>query len=87
MLTKTSDFKFHYVSINSHITLNAIPVSSGFKFHYVSINSYSYAVALSYVPFFKFHYVSINSLFELYQSLSWQALNSIMFLLILQDSQ
>ena len=54
-----------------------------FKFHYVSINSYLSWCLRYIVHFFKFHYVSINSLFELYQSLSWQALNSIMFLLIL----
>ena len=56
-----------------------------FKFHYVSINSNLKAnMYRSSIPVFKFHYVSINSennnnLFRYHA-----ALNSIMFLLILE---
>ena len=34
-----TDFKFHYVSINSGVSPGKIRKESAFKFHYVSINS------------------------------------------------
>ena len=54
-------FKFHYVSINSSVTIQCLQSIHTFKFHYVSINSVSSAFLKIMFRCFKFHYVSINS--------------------------
>ncbi len=57
-----------------------------FKFLYVSINSTVGFEEGEAPPGFKFHYVSINSFASLSFTLSLNPLNSIMFLLILQNN-
>ena len=59
---------------------------SSFKFHYVSINSRTHISCKRSFFNFKFHYVSINSFASLSFTLSLNPLNSIMFLLILQNN-
>ena len=54
-----TDFKFHYVSINSFIKIYFSCHNKSFKFHYVSINSYSIHTGRDGSKYFKFHYVSI----------------------------
>ena len=79
----TSNFKFHYVSINSEIpTVVKIAMCN-------TLNSIMFLLILTgavldgyAVCDFKFHYVSINSLYLPRQLLSCSPLNSIMFLLI-----
>ena len=80
----TSNFKFHYVSINSTKKYDYKIKSNYFKFHYVSINSFS-GLAFKLVSIvFKFHYVSINSEIPTVVKIAMcNTLNSIMFLLIL----
>ena len=81
----SQDFKFHYVSINSARSKTRTFNLPNFKFHYVSINSKSNHPAHVKVQCFKFHYVSINSKFLIAQHKGLVPLNSIMFLLILNQ--
>ena len=82
--TTSTIFKFHYVSINSPVSVpwSSVPLLS-LRFHYVSINSGLKRTGCCGCPFFKFHYVSINSKLT-FSDIEGKitTLNSIMFLLI-----
>ena len=54
-------FTFHYVSINSDVSISNIARRCQFTFHYVSINSVKTIGAGVQAATFTFHYVSINS--------------------------